>query len=1120
MFQLILGRSGSGKTEEIWKRLKACIFSEEAEGNCILLVPEQFSFETERALLRRLGPAASLHIKVYSFTRMAEMVRREVGGRSGTSMLSSTRVVLLAKTLRELSDNLRIYGSKRLDITRLSSILALLEELHGCAISADRLADLSEQLPSGGLKNKLYDLSLIDNGYQAQIARSYLDPMDDLLHLAEDLPQSRFFRGAHIFIDGFKSFTGQQKLVLEALMPMAADVTVSLCCDPFGDPDGSDVFADAAATAAYLDRCARQNGMPVASPLRLTTDYRHANTPALSTLESGLYAIGEPLEDEQLPVKLMTAPTVYEECRLAIRRLRRYLREGGRGRHATVVVRNLGTYAGVLEPMLQRAEIPYDIDRRDSVRIDPLTVTAVEALRCVTGNWQTESLLRLMKTGLLGFSQHSISLIENYAYIWGLRGADWKREWTANPFGFEAEFDEVAQRNLQYLNLLRRRLVKPLLRLSDTLADGCTGAAFAKALYDYLMTARVDRLVRLRVRRLTAENEYDLADRASRAWDLLMQTLDQFASAGGEETQTPSDLLALFTLAADITDMGSIPSAVDAVTVTQADRVRYSGPELVLILGANAGVFPAATECGGLLSDSERRYLVNDCQLPLTDVDSHRLLEERTFVYNAISAPSQALYVSYLTKTEDGDENEPSSLVTEMRRLLPKLPVQTARAEDAETAEELLYALAENWQQSNTLSASLHQACATFPETAKRAAMMENASRPTSQQFEDAAIAKRLFTGLQYLSPSSVETFFKCRFRYFCERGLKIRKRRKAEMDGVNFGNASHYIMERCIPRYVEQGFANVRKEDVLRDAAETLDRYVEESLGGYDGKDDRFRYLLSRVERLSGLMLWQCVRELRQSRFVPCAYELEINDPQPDGKPAIPPMTVQLSNGTSVRMIGKIDRVDMYRTGEQIYLRVIDYKTYDKSFSLNDVIHGLDMQMLLYMFALQQNGEKHFGGPITPAGVLYLPAKLPIVDGTAKDTERKQTKQMQMSGLLLDTEDVLRAMEDPLEGIFIPIHMTKSGGVSRTNLASLAQFGQLRRRGEKLLRQMAEMLQGGDVQAKPYECKQTSACQYCDYRSVCGLQEEDERNGVEALNNEKVFALVDAEEQQEGAMV
>ena len=1119
MLQLILGRSGSGKTEEIWKRLQSSLSAADATGNYVLLVPEQFSFETERTLLRRLGPALSLRVKVYSFTRMAEMVRREVGGRSGSPMLPSTRVVLLSKTLRELSDHLRVYASQYADTSRLHALMALMEEFRGCGITSDTLAKLSEETPVGGLKNKLHDLALIDEGYRALVEQAYLDPMDDLTHLAEDLPQSAAFRGSHVFIDGFKSFTGQQKRILDVLLPMAAEVTVSLCCDPYGDLDESDVFADAFATASELENTARRLGVTLKTPLRLIEDHRHAHSPALAALESGLYGVGDPYEGEQLPVELMAADSLYEECSLAVRRIHRFLREGGRCREATVVVRDLGKYAGVLEPMLRRAGIPYDLDRRDSVRVDPLIVTAVEALRCVTSSWQTESLLRLMKTGLLGFSRQSISLVENYAYTWNLRASDWKKEWTAHPDGFGEEMDESALRRLWYLNILRRRLVTPLLQLQESLKNDCTGRAFAEALYHYLKQAQVARLVRMRVRSLKAGGETDLADRSARTWDMLMQILDQFAAAGGEETQSTADFTALFTLSADITDMGTIPSAIDAVQITQADRVRYSSPRLVLILGANAGVFPAASEVNGILSDSERRYLISDYQLPLTDVSSHRLLEERTFVYNAVAAPSEQLYVSYLSKSDDGEAMEPSSLIAEMKKLLPALKTDRNRPQDAETAEELLGALTAHWHGTDTVAASLHKACFELADTKERAALMKRATEPRILRFQQPETAKKLFTKLYYLSPSAVDQFYGCHFRYFCDHGLKLRKRPKAELDGVNFGNASHYVMEHCIPEYVKSGFDKLRKEDVEKDAAARVREYVEKEMGGFADKSERFLYLLSRVERLSGLMLWQCVRELKQSRFTPCAYELPIGDDPEDGTPFVPPMTVKLSDGSSVRVIGTIDRVDMYKAGKQIYLRVVDYKTYDKSFVLNDVINGIDLQMLLYLFALQANGKpKDAEDIITPAGVLYLPAKLPVVTANVKDPERSKTKKMQMSGLLLDTEDVLRAMENPLEGLFIPVTVSEKNGVSRTNLATLAQFGQLRRRAEKLLRQMAETLRNGEVEPLPYRCGSTDGCAFCDYASICGIRSDSPRNEPYAMNNQEIFDLL-CEEDEDAAI-
>ncbi|MBQ3133123.1 MAG: exodeoxyribonuclease V subunit gamma [Clostridia bacterium] len=992
-------------------------------------------------------------------------------------------------------------------------MLALLEELRGCAIDDEQYESVLAQLEDGALKQKLQDLIHIEHGYQALIANSYLDPVDDLAHLAEDLPQWTTVHGATVFVDGFKSFTGLEMKVLEQLMILTESLTVTLGYDQHAPyADGLELFSEIVKTSMHLQDLARKNGVPVQTPQVLTNNFRHRHSPALSVLEERLYRIGEePADVSANGVELMCAGNVYEECRLAVRRLHRFLREGGRCRDTAVVVRDLGTYRGILEPMLERAEIPYFIDSRETVRTDPLIVTVIEALQCASGGWNTEALLRLMKTGLLGFSPRTIAKLENYLYMWNIRGAAWQSDWAYNPDGLSAPVTEKTRQTLHYLNILRRRLYRPLKELRDTLADGCTGRQFAEAVYQYLCKTKARRAVVRRVKRLQLEGDADLASRAARVWDILMDMLDQFAAAAGEEVQQGEEFLSMFSLAADLIDIGSVPPGIDVVQIGQADRSRYSAPKLVLILGANAGVFPQTAPIDGLLGDAERMRLV-ECGLPLTDTSAHRMIEERYFAYAAVSAACESLYVSWLEEDAEGNAAEPSSLVEEIRRLLPQTTVGKDDPSEAETAEELLHYMAQEWKCRDTLAASLHKACAVIPETAERYNRMRQASEDRALRFASPDEAKRLFTKLSAMSPTAVETYYQCPFGYYCKYGLRLKEREKAELNALEFGTAAHHVMETCIPRYVESGFSGLRKTEVMQDAAAALKQYVDEVMGGLQDKPDRFLYLLSRLERLCGYFLWHVVRELRQSRFVPTDYELRIGN-SVNGEPAVPALDVALPDGTSVRVYGTIDRVDVYKAGDQSYVRVVDYKTGYKEFRLDDIVNGINLQMLIYLSALWENGGPRHG-TVVPAGMLYLPSKLPVVSSdVAEQQEVEQTKAMTMNGLILDNPEIVCAMEAEAQGLFIPVKLDRNGniqGKSASSVATLAQFGLLKRRAENLLREMAESLRSGAVEPCPTVSKTVDACRYCRYSAICGHEAGDPARELAVLANRDVLEMLE----------
>ena len=1117
MLQLILGRSGSGKTYTVLSSLRRQAEAGQAD-RCLLLVPEQFSFETERALLESIGPRAASSIKVYSFTRLAEMVARELGGTAGRRMDDASRTLLMSQALQAVGEELRLFRRHLGEPAQVQAMLGMVQECKQCAIPPARLEEAAAALPEGTLREKARELSLVCGAYEALAAQSYLDPLDALSALASQLPDSRLLQGVQVYVDGFKGFTEQELAVLQKLLVKAENVTVTLCTDTLQE-DEAGLFATAARTGNRLIRLAREQFVKVAGICYLTENRRHVS-PALRALESGAFRPDAvPFEGPAAEVTVTACGDVYSESAYVARVIRRYLREGGRARDVAVVARHLEEYNGVLDPALEQAGVPYYMDRREDIVTDALTTAVLSALRAVTGGWDTGEVLRLLKTGLLGFSAHSIALLENYVYQWRIRGSRWRETWRDNPEGLSVKADEKCEQTLWYLNLLRQRAVRPLLQLQQDLAGKPTGEEFARAVYRYLTAAKLDRMVRLQTRRLDACGEPALADRLARLWDVMVGLLDTFAAAG-HTRQSAAQWTELLWLVAGSADLGEIPQGIDAVQVGQADRLRFAAPKLVCVLGANEGVFPAAPAAQGLLTDAERRELIAQ-GLPLSDASDRQAAEEQFYAYMALCAPSERLVVTYPTGNAAGETLLPSMLVETVRRLLPRHlrgVEEQPDGTDLESESDAFRRLSEHWREPSPLSATLKAVFASRPGTANRLRAIGRSADREAQRFASREAARRFFGDDLRLSPSRVEQYHLCRFAYFCRYGLKAKVRKPADLDAAESGTLAHYVMERQLPLYTAQGFGSVTREQAFEDAARAVDEYVETYMGGKSGKSDRFLFLLGRLSRTCGSLLWQVVRELRQSRFVPVDYELKIGLPDENGsyENTVPAVVLTLPDGARVRVQGVVDRVDVYQTGGISYVRVVDYKTGSKEFKLRDVVEGLNLQMLIYILSIWQNGGPRYGS-VTPAGLLYLPARLPVVkveEAADEDTlEKKRTAAMRMNGLLLDNPEILRAMEADAAGVFIPAKLNARGETdSRSSVASLAQFGQLKRRVEHLLTGMAQTLREGDIAAVPAG-GEVDGCRYCPYRAVCGHEEGDEIREIVNKDSKRVLEELANEE-------
>ncbi len=1097
MLQLILGRSGFGKTYRVLAQLDDLARHADADDVFYLIVPEQVSFETERALLRSLGETDAAKIRVLSFTRLCETLMK---GHTARPLSNGAKILLMSRALSESRDSLSLLSASA-HIDTVTALLDMAAECRQSAVSPAQLSEALALLPDGTLKTKTRELSLVLETYDALTATCGSDAEEHLLQLRDYLNENRVMEGATVFVDGFKGFTAPELQVLTALMAQAAKVTVTLCADRDAtDPDGVDRLSVPMDTASRLKRAASSVACPIAAPVFLMTPYRFQND-ALRTLEERAFCPKDP--DAEVPavngeVTLTSCADVYAEARYTVQSIRRLMRkEGLRARDIAVVARNLTDYIGVLDVALEQANIPCYLDRRAPIVSEGLVTAVLTALRIATGKWRTDSLLQLVKTGLLGFSVQSASLLENYAWIWNLSGAQFKTEWQAHPRGFSSVMEERDISRLEHLNRLRRRLVSPLLTLAAALSKPLTGEQFAKAVYRYIQAARLDRLTKRQIMHLRAHGEPALAEHTEQVWHALMALLDDLAQTLPDAV-TAEEATELLRAAAIGTDIGAIPQSLDAVQIGAADRIRFTAPKAVFVLGANEGIFPALPGGQGILTDRERRTLIQ-AGVPFEDDRERHTATEQFLAYSALSAASHYVSVSYLLATPDGEQGEMSSIGNTIKTHLNihETTGFTDDGGDIETADEAFERMALGFRAGTPLSRALFEVLWNDETLRPRLSKMQLLADELPITFEDEETAKRFFGDRMILSASKADQYQKCRFAYFCEYGVKARPLRAAEIGFPEFGTLTHYVMENTLPAYIEEDIRTITKSRCYADAEAGVNRYVEEEMGGIDDKPARFLYQLKRLRRVCGNFLWQAVRELSQSCFVPTDYELDIslhsNDPQ-----AVKPLVFTLPDGSTIQMVGKIDRVDICDIGGERYIRVIDYKTGSKVFHLSDVVEGLNLQMLIYMLTVWKNGTDRYG-KVLPAGLLYMPSTTPLYKTDGKpDTatlEKSHTKAMRMNGLLLDDKQVLRAMEADVKGVFIPVRMKNDGDLyAGSPVASLEQFGLLGKKVESILTEMALTLRSGDIDAQPFSPKGDVApsCTYCPYKAVCGHEDGD----------------------------
>ncbi len=1086
MLELVLGASGCGKTYySRQETMRAAIAGERP----ILIVPEQFSFESERAMLSLLGADKVGLSEVYSFSRLAEIMNDICGVRTGAMIDASGRAAAMCVALSQLGDHLDLYKGKRSSYF-IEHLLGAVKEFKLYSLSPDMLKEAAA-LTDGSLKKKLDELSLIYSAYDAIVERCALDPLDDLNRLCDQLTQHRFFEGRTVIVDSFRSFTGQQLGVLSHIIAQSARCVVTVCSEDNSDENG--LFASGNATVERLKAIAKKHSVAIAPPVRLYERHRYTSE-ALAAMESSVFRYSEQrisYDEPTSDITICKARDRYDEVEYCARECRRLLREEGyRCRDIAIIARSEDTYKDIVADAMEQQDIPCFMDRRIDTASGAVMQLVISALNAVVYGWQTDDLLRLLKTGLIEKAeQNAVDELENYCFVWSIKGSQWREPFIDSPEGFDNAPTESDQKRLESINKTRKLTVSLLTELSEGLKN-TSGREMARAVYSMLENAgaatMLDKLSRQLPVSLKAEQE--------QLWRALMSLLDQIAAIVGDAHISPADFAELMSLMIEHCDIGHIPRGLDEVTFGGADRVRVTAPRAVFVVGVCDGEFPAAPSGSGVFTDDERKRLLA-LELPLADTMESQLLDERLLFYTTIASPSERLYVTYPQTGSDG-QLYPSEGVGEILSCVPKAvqieiddSLQLSDIEGADNAFELS---ARHWNDGSTLSESLKAVLLDRAAYNQRMKEIESEQSGGLPALRSAETAGALFGNELYLSASKVEQFFSCRFKFLCEYGLRLKQKKRADLDSLSFGNVTHYVLEKLLGNNADSMDKLTDTAYVESMVAELLERYMNEQMGGTQARSKSLLYRVRRMKKTLSYLVVNIANELSDSDFRPIDFELPVGR---DGR--LIPADITAPDGTVIHITGKVDRVDLYERDGKKYIRIIDYKTGSKKFKLSDVLSGLNMQMLIYLSVLG-DGSGSFAEQYRdaiPAGILYCPAYVSNVKGSHDISEQKlmeeQANDLKRDGLVFDDSDdfsIAQAMEKKLKGKYIPIKLKKdlqldSRSVSR--LISVNQYEIIKKYVRDKIRYMGGEVKKGNIQPSPVESSY-DMCGSCDYYPVC----------------------------------
>ena len=1068
MLNLLRARAGRDIRGELLERM-----GRSDARRRLLIVPEQFSHESERAMCAVLGGGASMSCEVLSFTRLAGRLTDAAGGGAAPMLDPGGRMLLMYAALRRVADALTTYRAPSRKPAFLTGLLATVDECRSYRVEPEALMAAGEEL-GGRQGDKLKDLGLIYAAYRGLEAQGAADPRGRLDRLAVQLEGTRWGAGMAFYVYGFTDFTPQEERVLSALMAQG-ELTVALVCGGEDDPSG--IFQPALRCAGRLARLAKAGAVPVREEV---LDRPLARCPSLAFLEENLFGEGpgQAWAGECAVVRVAAASPRQEVEWCAAEILRLLREENCRCRDIAVCARRLDGYGELVESVFARYGVPVFLSAMEDVLEKPVLALVTSALAAAGSDYPYEELFRYLKTGLTGITEEERDLLENYVLTWDLKGPAWTRQkpWDMHPEGYGREFTPADTALVAWLDGLRRRVIAPL----EALRKGTdkTGRGRALALYQLLEDIDLPTRLGQRADSLDRRGERTAAAQYRQLWDILAGGLEQCALLLGDTELELEEFSRLFSLVLSQYDVGAIPVSLDAVTVGDAPRMAHKEVKALFLLGADSGAIPDCAVSPGLFTDQDRDAL-SAMEVELAPRQEDKLRREMTIAYETCCRPSQRLYVSY-SAGEGDNQRTPCFLWARLGALFPDAPVRDggdplARLSAPDAALELAGS-----------SPAVAEALKRVPGLSDRVERIQDAagwrrgrlSRP---------VVDALFGPVVPMSATKLDLVNSCHFGYFLRFGLDAKPRQRAAFRAAEYGTFVHDVLERTLRAAREEGTPLDDVQAVERLSQAAAERYEREVLSNLEGEPARFRVLFQRMKGAALAVARSVCAELAVSDFTPAAFELGFGP----GKD-LPP--VEVEQGVRLRLTGYVDRVDQWLHEGKRYVRVVDYKTGKKSFDFADVADGRGLQMLLYLFALRREGKGLLGPEETvPAGVLYVPARTPLVDGERDmsdgEIQRARDRLLRRQGLVLDDPDVLSAMERPAgEYRFLPVGTGRGGGDS---LVTPAQMEALDGYITAALRAAAGELAAGNIDADPYwQGADKNPCRWCDYKAACHFEE------------------------------
>ena len=1107
------GPSGSGKSHRIYEEIMQRA-AQEPGRNFLIIVPDQFTMQTQKDLVMRSDRGGILNIDVLSFGRLSHRILEEVGTKEMPVLDDTGKSLVLQKIAADLKEQLPAMGSLLHKQGYIHEVKSAISEFMQYGISTqdmDKLIASAEK--RGALAMKLRDLKTLYRGFQDYIRDHFITTEETLDVLRRSLVKSKILPDSVVVFDGFTGFTPIQNRLIQELMRVCEETIVTVTIGEEEDPyqmDGEQkLFHLSKKTVADLVKLAAEAEVTRGEDVFVKGGpNRFAEAPALCYLEQNLFRYQyEPYTEKQHEIHMFEALSPREEVHQTALYIRKLIREEGLTyRDIAVVIGDLEGYASYVETEFGQLEIPCFLDRTRGIVLNPMIEYIKSALQLYIRDFSYDTVFHFLRSGMADISREEIDELENYVIRTGARGyRTYSRLFTRRTEemqqGSGQEDTERAEETLERLNRIRQQFADTVEILH--MAPRAKAGEYVDHLYDFLEQNQVQQKLLNYQQQFEQEGDLAKAREYAQIYRLVMDLLDQIYELLGKEEISLQEFADILEAGFGEITVGTIPQNVDRIVVGDMERTRLKQVKVLFFLGVNDGNIPKNASKGGIISDMDREFLI-ESGTEMAPSPRQQMYIQRLYLYLNMTKPSERLYLSYAKVNSDGKGIRPSYLIDTVRKLFPQLAVEypqnRSRLEQIEGRQEGARYLAEELREyaDGTLREEerqdfylMYRAYETDPEGRDR--LTAAAFRRYKESGLSRIVARALYGRQLENSVSRLETYAACACRHFLQYGLSLQEREEFGFEVSDMGNVYHAVLENFAGKLAESGrtwwdfdenFATQAIKEAVEGYAATYGETVLYSSA-------RNEYAITRMSRILTRTVLTLQQHLKQGSFQPDDYELSFRFAED-----LDSIHVDLSEEEKMHLQGRIDRIDVSEDAEHVYVKVIDYKSGNKKFDLAALYYGLQLQLVVYMnAAMELESRKHPDKEIVPAALLYYHIDDPTIETPVELTQEQINEEiltkLRMNGVVNSDPAVVERLDRFLQdkSKVIPVEKKKDGSFSaRSGILSREELHVVSAYVDTKIRQIGREILDGKIAANPYEKGNEEACTYCAYKKVCGF--------------------------------